>query len=81
MRTAILDIFRIAMAAVLVHGKRCAVLGRVTMDLMMIDVTEVDAKVGDEVVLMGRQGGGGSFRRGTGGTRGDYLMGDHNPDW
>ena len=42
--------------AVLVHGRRCAVLGRVTMDLMMIDVTEVDAKVGDEVVLMGRQG-------------------------
>jgi alanine racemase len=44
-------------AAVLVGGKRCPLLGRVTMDLIMIDVSEVsDAAVGDEVVLMGRQG-------------------------
>ena len=44
-------------AAVLVRGKRCPLLGRVTMDLMMIDVSEIpDATVGDEVVLMGRQG-------------------------
>ncbi len=42
---------------VLVGGKRCPLLGRVTMDLMMIDVSEVgDAVVGDEAVLMGRQG-------------------------
>jgi alanine racemase len=41
--------------AVLVHGRRCALLGRVTMDLMMIDVSKIDnAQVGDEVVLMGR---------------------------
>jgi alanine racemase len=44
-------------AAVLVRGQRCAVLGRVTMDLMMIDVSNIDrAQVGDEVVLMGRDG-------------------------
>jgi alanine racemase len=44
-------------ATVLVRGRRCAILGRVTMDLMMIDVSEVDAvQVGDEVVLMGRDG-------------------------
>jgi alanine racemase len=44
-------------AAVLVRGKRCPLLGRVTMDLMMIDVTHLaDASVGDEAVLMGRQG-------------------------
>jgi alanine racemase len=44
-------------AAVLVHGKRCPLLGRVTMDLMMIDVSQIEnAAVGDEVVLMGRQG-------------------------
>ncbi len=43
-------------AAVLVGGKRCALLGRVTMDLMMVDVTDVTAaQVGDEVVLLGRQ--------------------------
>ncbi|HWM25365.1 MAG TPA: alanine racemase [Chthoniobacterales bacterium] len=44
-------------AAVLVRGRRCALLGRVTMDLMMIDVSQIDdAEVGDEVVLLGRQG-------------------------
>jgi alanine racemase len=44
-------------AAVLVHGQRSELLGRVTMDLMMIDVTDVSgAKVGDEVVLLGQQG-------------------------
>jgi alanine racemase len=43
-------------AAVLVRGQRCALLGRVTMDLLMADVSKVDnAQVGDEVVLMGRQ--------------------------
>ena len=44
-------------AAMLVRGQRCPLLGRVTMDLMMIDVSRIDAAaVGDEVVLMGRQG-------------------------
>lgn len=44
-------------AAVLVRGQRCVLLGRVTMDLMMIDISHIDdAAVGDEVVLMGRQG-------------------------
>ena len=44
-------------AEMLVHGRRCPLLGRVTMDLMVIDVTRVpDVEVGDEVVLMGFQG-------------------------
>jgi alanine racemase len=44
-------------AAMLVRGQRCPLLGRVTMDLMMIDATNVDdVQVGDEVVLMGRDG-------------------------
>jgi alanine racemase len=44
-------------AAILVCGQRCALLGRVTMDLMMVDVTDaMEAKVGDEAVLLGRQG-------------------------
>lgn len=46
-------------AAVLVRGKRCALLGRVTMDLIMIDVSGIeDVDPGEEVVLMGRQGEG-----------------------
>ena len=44
-------------AAMLVRGKRCPLLGRVTMDLMVVDVSDLpDATAGDEVVLMGRQG-------------------------
>lgn len=43
-------------AQMLVRGKRCPLLGRVTMDLMVIDVSNLpDVDVGDEVVLMGRQ--------------------------
>ena len=42
---------------VLVRGTRCPVVGTVCMDTTMIDVTHVpDARVGDEVVLIGRQG-------------------------
>ena len=44
-------------AAVLVRGQRCLVLGRVTMDLIVVDVSALaQVEVGDEVVLMGRQG-------------------------
>jgi alanine racemase len=42
---------------VLVRGRRAAVVGRVTMDVTMVDVDRIDgAAVGDEVVLFGRQG-------------------------
>jgi alanine racemase len=44
-------------AQMLVRGQRCPLLGRVTMDLMVIDVSHLeDVDVGDEVVLMGKQG-------------------------
>lgn len=44
-------------ATVLVHGRRCPILGRVTMDLTMADVSALPkVAVGDEVVLMGQQG-------------------------
>lgn len=45
-------------AEVLIHGMRCAVLGRVTMDQIMADVTALTSVApGEEVVLIGRQGG------------------------
>jgi len=45
-------------ADVLIGGRRCRVLGNVTMDMTMVDVTAVkDAAVGSEAVLLGRQGG------------------------
>jgi len=41
-------------ASVLVGGKRCPVIGRITMDQTMIDVTDAPrARVGDDVVLLG----------------------------
>ena len=43
---------------VLVRGRRAPILGRVCMDQLMVDVTDIPgARVGDEVVLLGRQGG------------------------
>jgi alanine racemase len=42
---------------VLVRGRRAPVVGRVSMDLVTIDVTDIaEAAVGDEVVLLGKQG-------------------------
>lgn len=42
---------------VLVRGKRAPIVGRVSMDLVTIDVTGIDgAALGDEVVLLGKQG-------------------------
>jgi alanine racemase len=42
---------------VMVHGQRAPVVGRVCMDLTMVDVTDIGGvKQGDEVVLLGRQG-------------------------
>jgi alanine racemase len=42
---------------VLVRGRRAPVVGRVTMDQTMIDVTPIPGvRIGDEVVLIGRQG-------------------------
>jgi len=43
---------------VLVGAKRVPVIGKVNMNMMVLDVTDVDdVAVGDEVVLVGRQGG------------------------
>ncbi|MAF25619.1 alanine racemase [bacterium] len=44
---------------VLVRGKRCSVLGRICMNLTMVDVSKVTGvKVKDEVVLLGKQAHG-----------------------
>lgn len=44
-------------AQVLLRGKRAPVVGRVCMDLTMIDVTEIgDVSENDEVAIIGRQG-------------------------
>lgn len=43
--------------SVLIHGRRAPVVGRVSMDLVTIDVTDVpNVTVGDSVTLLGRDG-------------------------
>ena len=44
-------------AEVLIHGKRAKVLGRICMDQMLADVSDIpEAREGDEVVLIGEDG-------------------------
>ena len=43
--------------SVLIHGQEARLLGRVCMDQCMVDVSDIpQTRVGDEVVLIGRQG-------------------------
>jgi alanine racemase len=43
--------------SVLIHGQRCPVVGSICMDQMMVDVTNIEnARTGDEVVIIGKQG-------------------------
>lgn len=42
---------------VLIQGKRAAIVGRVSMDMCTVNVSHIqDCQVGDEVVILGRQG-------------------------
>jgi len=41
---------------VLIGGRRCRIVGRVTMDQMLVDVGDAAVAVGDEVVLIGADG-------------------------
>jgi alanine racemase len=42
---------------VLIGGRRCPIVGTVTMDQLMVDCGDLDVTVGDEVVLIGEQDG------------------------
>jgi alanine racemase len=43
----------------LLHGHRVPVAGVVTMDMTMVDVTDVECAIGDVVTLLGRESGNG----------------------
>ena len=44
-------------AYVLIHGKKAPVIGRICMDQMMVDVTDIpDVNIGDRAVLIGKSG-------------------------
>ena len=43
---------------VIINGYYAPVVGRICMDQFMVDVTDIkDAKIGDEVTIMGKSGG------------------------
>lgn len=45
-------------AHVLIHGQRARIAGRICMDQLVVDVGHIDGvAIGDEIVLLGRQGG------------------------
>ena len=40
---------------VLIHGQKANVVGRICMDQMMVDITDIpDVVIGDEVILIGQ---------------------------
>ncbi|NWG16200.1 MAG: alanine racemase [Chloroflexi bacterium] len=44
-------------AEVLIHGRRAPIIGRVSMEKIVVNVTDIpDVSIGDEVVLIGTQG-------------------------
>lgn len=47
-----------SIGTVLINGTRCKVIGRICMNIMMVDATDVsEVKAGNEAVLLGKQGG------------------------
>lgn len=42
---------------VIINGKLANIIGNVCMDQFMVDVTDIDLKVGDEVILLGESNG------------------------
>ena len=52
-----LDLRLAGRGAVLIRGRRAPIVGAVNMDMLMADVTGLDVSPGDEVVIIGAQGG------------------------
>ena len=38
----------------MVNGKKASIIGNVCMDMMMVDITEIECKEGDEVIVFGK---------------------------
>src|SRR3989442_3423046 len=52
-----LDLRLAGRGAVLIRGRRAPIVGAVSMDMLAADVTGLAAEPGDDVVLLGSQGG------------------------
>lgn len=51
------DLGRKTRAEVLIGGRRCPIIGAITMDQSMVDLAGTLASTGDDVVIIGQQGG------------------------
>ena len=40
---------------VLINGQKCRILGNICMDVFMVDISNMDVNLGDEVVILGKQ--------------------------
>lgn len=68
-------------AYVLIRGQRAKILGRVCMNIIMADVSDIDGvSVEDEVVLMGVQDGFGDAA-GDASSAGDRISAEQFADW
>jgi alanine racemase len=47
--------FSNGVGSVWIHGKRARVIGNVCMDMTMVDVTDIEVKEGDEVIVFGKE--------------------------
>lgn len=47
--------FSRGVGSVLIHGDRARVVGNVCMDMVMVDITGIAAKEGDEVIIFGKE--------------------------
>lgn len=52
---------------VFIRGKKAPIIGNVCMDMLMIDITDIDCKEGDEVIIFDKQHDAASFAQ-AGGT-------------
>lgn len=52
-------------AHVLIHGKKAPIIGNVCMDMIMVDVTDIDCREGDEVLVFGPQKSAEEFASGA----------------
>jgi alanine racemase len=46
---------------VTIHGKRAYIIGNVCMDMIMVNVTDIDCKEGDEVIVFGKNPNASEF--------------------
>ena len=50
---------------VLLHGKKAPIIGNVCMDMIMIDITGIECKEGDEVIIFGNGLSAENFAKGA----------------